>query len=165
MVLIIADRERGSANPNPMRSGGPYPIAFGALVMFLGFGSAAFHGSLTRVGGWLDTLSMILFVLGLLAYTGVRAMRVDDRLITVSALYVGVGTTLGYVTWVARGSGIWVFGVLVAAAVLVELVVSTVGIRGLRRERNPWLLLTLATFAVALGSGSCRGLALRCVFR
>ena len=149
-ILLIADRSRRSGNPNPMLGGGLYPVAYGALVMFLGFGSMAFHGSLTRFGGWLDTLSMILFVVGLLVYTVARVLRVDDRERLVATLFVGAGGVLAGATWLLDGSGIWAFAVLVAATVLLELAVSAFGIRGLRRAPVPWLLLTLATFAVAL---------------
>jgi hypothetical protein len=156
LILAIADRERarrrGGARsaPNPMMSGGFYAVLYGAVVLFLGPGSMAFHGSLTRFGGWLDTLSMILFITFVLLYDAARILRFDDRRTVFAGAYLSLNALLAVFTWVAYGSGMIVFVGAVAVAVILELVLSTRGIGGVRRPLLPWLTLGLVTFAIAL---------------
>jgi hypothetical protein len=156
LILLIADRERarrlagaGSA-PNPMKTGGFYAVFYGAVVLFLGPGSMAFHGSLTRFGGWLDTLSMILFITFVLLYDVARIFRFDDNRTAFAGIYVAIAVLLGVFTWVVEGTGTFVFAVAVAGAVILELVLAIRGLRGVRRPLLPWLTAGLATFAVAL---------------
>ena len=151
-ILLIADAERRRRQPapNPMLLGGVYAIGYGFVVLLLGPGSAAFHGSLTQFGGWLDTLSMIAFISFILLYDVFRVMRADENHGRFAGSFVGVLAALGALTWFIEGSGILVFAALVAGAVILELVIATRGVHGVQRPLIPWLALGLATFAVAL---------------
>ena len=154
-ILLIADLERrrrltGDSVANPMREGGFYAVGYGFVVLLLGPGSAAFHGSLTQFGGWLDNLSMVAFIGFVLLYDAFRILRVDQNRAAFLGSYSAALAALGALTWFVAGSGILIFGALVAAAVIVELVISVRGMRGLRRPLVPWLALGLTTFAVAL---------------
>jgi len=158
VILLIADSERRRRQqtdetqraPNPMLEGGFYAIGYGLVVLLLGPGSAAFHGSLTLFGGWLDTLSMIAFISFILLYDAFRILRAIDSHGAFAASYLAVLAAFGALTWFVPGTGVPVFAVLVAATVILELVISTRGIKGVRRPLFPWLALGLATFAVAL---------------
>lgn len=158
VILLIADgerrrrRESGETQPaqNPMLEGGFYAIGYGFIVLLLGPGSAAFHASLTHFGGWLDNLSMVAFISFILLYDAFRAFRADDSYGAFGASYAGVLIALGALTWFLEGSGIFVFAGLVAAAVILELVISLRGVNGVRRPLLPWLAVGLGAFAVAL---------------
>jgi hypothetical protein len=153
LILWIADRERvgtpglGRSPSNPMTTGGFYAIAYGAVVLFLGPGSMAFHGSLTRFGGWLDTLSMILFITFVLFYDAERIFRFSER--TFFGLYAGLAAVLGAFTWFVDGSGTIVFGVGVLLAVLLEVAFGLWGI-GVKRPLSRWLAAGIGTFILAI---------------
>jgi hypothetical protein len=149
-LLFVADRERGRRAANPMREGGAYAIAYGALVLFLGPGSMAFHGSLTRVGGWLDTLSMITFISFLLAYDLARVARTDHRPALVMVAFATWSAGLALLTWFADGTGVGVFAVLVAAAVVLEVAIAWKRLGGVLRRPVPWLIAAIGLFVVAL---------------
>jgi hypothetical protein len=158
LILLVADSERRRRHerhetqpaPNPMLEGGFYAIGYGFIVLLLAPGSAAFHGSLTHFGGWLDTLSMVAFISFILLYDLFRTVRADESHGAFAASYAGVLVALGALTWFLEGTGIFVFAGLVAAAVILELVIALLGVKGVRRPLFPWLALGLGAFAVAL---------------
>lgn len=155
VILAIAERDRrrregASRSGNPMTAGGPYALAYGAVVLALGPGSMAFHGSLTRVGGWLDTLSMILFITFVLVYNLARVLRRDDDPATAAIGYVGLNSVLAALTWVVPGTGVLVFALVVVGVVGLELAIAHRGLAGVRRARSPWLPAALGVFLVAL---------------
>ncbi len=154
-ILLVADAERrrrqqSQRAANPMLEGTFYPIGYGLVVLLLGPGSAAFHGSLTQFGGWLDTLSMTAFISFVLLYDAFRIARTDDNHVAFAGAYAAVLAALGALTWLIAGTGIFVFAALVSIAVILELVVATRGAAGVRRPLMPWLVAGLVTFAVAL---------------
>jgi hypothetical protein len=154
LILAFADRVRAGRTEfdprrNPMLSGGFYAVSYGAVVLFLGPGSMAFHASLTRFGGWLDTLSMILFITFVLLYDVARILGYHNRLVFAGA-YIGVNVVLGLITWIVSGSGVAVFAAGVALAVCLEVAIALRGIGGVRRPLFPWLAAGLTVFAAAL---------------
>jgi hypothetical protein len=151
-ILVMAGRDRGRAglSANPMTGGGLCPVLFGLVVLLLGPGSMAFHGSLTRFGGWLDTLSMIAFISLLLVYDAVRLLRFDGNRSGFLVAYGAILGLLGALTWVIDGSGTPVFAVLVAIAVLLEAWICLRSPMGISRTAVPWLLAAVGTFGLAL---------------
>ena len=151
IVLAITDRDRAAGSTaNPMRSGGFYAIAYGALLVFLGPGAMFFHGSLTHFGGWLDNLSMILYVSFIVLYDLARVFHWDERIGVFVGVYAIVNVALGLLTWFAQGSGTVVFAVLAVVAVVTQIVILWKRPGGIDRNLLPWLLAGLISFAVAI---------------
>ena len=81
-----------------------YPLLYICVVVFLGLGSMWFHGSIVQWAGFIDLLSMFLFVTFILYYSWLRCRptvndtRLKDILFPVIYVLVAVGvTTLAYV--------------------------------------------------------------------
>lgn len=151
VILGIADRDRSSAHAGagPMASGGLYAVMYGALAVFLGPGSMFFHGGMTRFGGWLDNLSMVLYVSFLLLYDAARIFRFDANRTIFLVLYSGVILFLGSLIWAVDGSGKYVFGILAVSAMILQAVIILAKPNGLSRTFIPWLLSALIAFGVA----------------
>jgi dihydroceramidase len=151
IILVWAGRDRGRAAGalNPMTGGGLYPLLFGFVVLLLGPGSMAFHGSLTHVGGWLDNLSMIAFISFIVLYDLARLLRFDSSPVAFLVSYGLTLAVLGVLTFLIDGSGTVVFGIVVGLAVLMELWIVWRSPMGVNRTAIPWLLVALVTFAVA----------------
>ncbi|NIM94240.1 MAG: hypothetical protein GTO18_11085 [Anaerolineales bacterium] len=137
----------GSAPGNPMATATFYSVGFGAAVIFLGPGSMFFHASMKKWGGWIDNLSMYMFISFFLLYEVVRVLDAGVGLFIV--LFLGVNIGLGILTWMVDDSGKWIFGVLVAITLTTEVVFLTTNAGGLEREWMPWLLLALISFGAA----------------
>jgi hypothetical protein len=150
-ILFVADRERFRrfAGENPMVGGSFYAVMYGFVVLFLGPGSMAFHGTLSRIGGWLDTLSMLSFITFILVYDGARTLRLDDRPGRFVLVWAGILAVLGAATWAVPGTGVPAFGVLTVILVPVEALIATKGLRGIRRKGR-WLAFAVLSFGAAL---------------
>lgn len=151
VVLAITDRDRAAGGAaNPMRSGGFYGVAYGGLLVFLGPGAMFFHGGLTHFGGWLDNLSMILYVTFVVLYDAFRVWRWDDRIGAFVGFYAFINLTLGVLTWLVGGSGTIIFAVLAGMAVLAQGWILWKRPSGIERKFVPWLLAGLISFGVAI---------------
>lgn len=154
-ILAFADRQRArqaggtSSATNPMAAGRWPAVAYGFLVLGLGLGSMAFHGSLTRLGGWLDTLSMILFITFVIVYDIARINRFDGDRARVLGTFAFLNAPLALLTWEVAGSGTRVFAIGVAVAIALELLLAFRGAGGRKRSAALWLPFALLTFAVA----------------
>lgn len=151
IILAIADRDRRSTTPaaGPMSAGGFYAIAYGALAVFLGPGSMFFHAGLTRFGGWLDNMSMVLYVSFLLLYDASRIFRFDANRALFIGLFAGVNVLFGVLIWLVDGSGTVAFAILAVGAVLAQIAILLWRPGGVSRHFMPWLLAALIAFAVA----------------
>jgi len=78
---------------DPMEERTFYAVLYGCVVIFLGPGSMFFHASMKKWGGWVDTLSMILYTAFLLVYdfTGIVDGGETLFLIVFLSLVVGLG--------------------------------------------------------------------------
>jgi len=132
-----------------MTSGTFYPIFFGMIIILLGPGSMYFHGSLTRWGGFLDNLSMALFISFMILYNLFRLFRWDDQKVVFAIVYAVVNLALAIPSYLVDDFGLMSFMVLVAVAVIFEIVICASSPRGVSRQWTPWLLVALITFAVA----------------
>jgi len=151
IILALADRDRAAGGAmNPMRSGRFYALVYGGLAVFLGPGSMFFHGGLTHLGGWLDNVSMILYVTFILCYDAFRIWHWDDRIGAFVATFVGINVVLGILTWFLEGSGTILFAALAVVAVVTEGVILAAHPGGLTRRFRPWLLWALVIFGIAI---------------
>ena len=140
---------RRAGRPASAMAGGWHADVYGLLVIALGLGSIAFHASLTRLGGWLDTLSMIAFVTYVLVYDVACIRRLErDRTRVVGTFAVG-SALLGLGTWEVPGTGTSAFTVLLLIVIFIEVAMATTGVGSIRRSPSPWLLGALVTFAAA----------------
>ena len=152
IILAMTDRDRAATTPgpNPMATGRFYALFFGGLVVFLGPGSMFFHGGLTHLGGWLDNLSMILFVTFILCYDAARIWRWDDRIPLFTGVFVAINVVLGLLTWFLEGSGTILFIILAVGLGATEIVIAWVGPRKVDRRFLPWLVAGFVALAIAI---------------
>jgi hypothetical protein len=149
--LLILTSVGGASAPtpsNPMTAATAYSILYGVLVVFLGPGSMFFHASMTKLGGWLDNLSMNLFISFILVYDITRVLHLGVAAFWVVFLILNVA--VGIVTWRVDDSGSKFFIGLIVAVALVEVLLLTAQLGGVERTFAPWLLLTVVAFGVAI---------------
>jgi hypothetical protein len=130
-----------------------YAVLYGAVGVFLGLGSFAFHGSMRAWGGYLDVISMHAFLAFMLAYD---LARIHDRAWGWFFGWFGglLAVFSALVLWLPPEHGKTLFAVFVGVTLLAEAAVSYPALRpwAPRRidpRRMPWFWAGLATFAVA----------------
>jgi dihydroceramidase len=150
-LAVLADaRRRGSS---PMAVDPLYPRLYGALAIFIGVGSFAFHGTMRAWGGAVDLISMYAYVGFFIAYDLGRIGRWErGRFLT--ALVVLTATPSVALVAIPPESGKWVFAGLVGVALLAEASVSIPALRPWSERtidpvRRPWFWTGLAAFAAA----------------
>lgn len=150
LVLFDAGSRRGTGRM------GREPRAawlYGAVAVFLGIGSFAFHGSMRAWGGYLDVLSMHAFVAYVLAYdldrihqwTWSRFAAWFGSLLTVFAALIAL---------LPPEHGKTLFGALVVLILVIEAAVSFPALRPwsevrLEPRRMPWFWAGLGLFVGA----------------
>lgn len=145
-ILLHLARVPPAGGPNPMAERGFFPLLYGLLVIWLGPGSMFYHASMKQWGGWLDNLSMNLFVLFPIAYDLCRLRRWGRQ--GFLAVYLPAASVLAVLGWLVQWEhfGKLVFGLLIAAAICVEVAVAASD----RLERRwRWLLIGLGIFGAA----------------
>jgi Ceramidase len=151
IVLAMSDRDRAAGSTaNPIRSGGFYAIAYGALLVFLGPGAMFFHGGLTHFGGWMDNFSMILYVSFILLYDTSRVWNWSDRVGLFVGIFIAINVAFGLLTWFVAGSGTFVFAGLAVIAVVAQIVILWKHPGGINRRFLPWLLAGFISFGIAV---------------
>jgi predicted membrane channel-forming protein YqfA (hemolysin III family) len=137
---------------NPMREATAYAVIYGCVVIFLGPGSMFFHASLKRWGGWLDTLSMILYTDFLVAYdiAGIAGGGIGLFL----GLWLGIAAVLGLVSAIWPSSpigdlstGSLCFGALALVWLALQFAVLAGG-GSIQRDLGDGLLLLIAAALV-----------------
>jgi len=119
MMLFYLDV---SPLPNPinrMTSDVSYASCYGYLAVFLGPGSMLFHGTLSALGGFMDTLSMYLWLSFIVVYNIIRMFGISK--IPAAIVYTALVTTLAVVQNYRGGDS--VFATLVFIAVFTEIAV------------------------------------------
>lgn len=143
LVRIGRDRGRLSALDHAGHSS-LYRGVFGFVAVFLGIGSAAFHGSLTEWGGWLDLVSMFAVITFVIAFDlAVLRGWSGRRFFGVFSISLA---SLALVQWPLDNSrGKFVFGALLAVALAIEGALAAAHID---RDRR-WLWGSLVTYGIA----------------
>jgi hypothetical protein len=125
-----------------------YAILYGCVVIFLGPGSMFFHASMKKWGGWIDTLSMILYTAFLLVYDFTGIVNGGKTLFLIVFLVLVVG--LGVLTWFVPESplphfsmGALAFGSMAVLWALLQFF-AILGIGGIDRDNGPAILLFIA---------------------
>lgn len=147
-ILFWLDLARGStANPMAFRS--TYSMLYGFLVIFLGIGSIYFHGSLTRIGGFVDNFSMLLYITFLIVYNLFRVRMIDTRPIYFVVLLFLLNSILAIPVYVIDDLGTALFAALVIVYIVIEVWIIATAPGGVRRK-PVWFIVSVAAFAVAM---------------
>lgn len=151
--LWIATRVRDGVDlpavgRNPFTRSRVMPILYAALVVFLGPGSMAMHGSGRTWGGTADVVSMLLYIAFPVAYSGVRCFGGGARAFGWLFLALVMGLALPRALEILPWSGSAVYLVLIPAFILFEVV----GARRRPDVSRDWrpLLWAGASFVAAL---------------
>ncbi len=147
-LLFWLDHAR--PNPaNPMTFRSSHSMIYGFLVIFLGIGSLYFHGSLTRIGGFIDNLSMLVYITFLLIYNIFRVRMIDNRPVFFVAMLFLANSILAIPVYVIDDLGTQLFAVLVIVFIVMEIWILATAPGGVRR--NPrWFAAALVSFAAAM---------------
>jgi hypothetical protein len=150
-LIVLADhRRRGSA---PMAVDGAYPLLYGIVVILIGLGSFAFHGTMRAWGGAVDLVAMYAYVAFFIGYGLVRiAGWGRGRFLTVTALLTAAPSLALAV--IPPQHGKWVFAGMVGVALLVETAVAAPALRPwwpgtVEHRRWPWFWAGLGSFGLA----------------
>jgi hypothetical protein len=152
-VLADAARRRREDSPARMEADRRYARLYGAVAIFLGLGSFAFHGSLKAWGGYVDVQSMHAFVAFVIAYDLARIH--DWRWRRFLAAFTGLLALFSVlIGLIPPEHGKTMFAVVVGLTLVVETAVSYPGMRPwaprpIVPRRMPWFWAGLGTFAVA----------------
>jgi hypothetical protein len=148
LILRRLDRTRLAHTPaNPMQARTFYSFTYGAVVLFLGPASMAFHGSLRQWGGWIDLFSMMLYATFLLLYDVARIRRWPVA--TFVAWYVPVVMIEGLINAAAPKSGQIIFGLSIFAVVVLQILVQAGRVPRVRRPGWGWFAGGLGLFLLA----------------
>jgi len=107
---------------NPFTGSRAMPILYAALVVFLGPGSMAMHGSGRAWGGTVDVVSMLLYIAFPVAYAGARCFGGGARAFGWLFLILVAGLALPRALEVLPWSGSAAYLVLIPAFILLEVV-------------------------------------------
>ena len=152
-LLVLADAGRRRRGTSRMAIDDRYVILYGAVGIFLGLGSFAFHGSLRAWGGYVDVISMHAFLAFILAYD---LARIHDKPWRWFAAWFG-GLMIGFsaaIFSLPPEHGKTLFAGLVVVTLLVEAAVSYPALRPwspvrIEPRRVPWFWAGLGSFAAA----------------
>ena len=152
-LLVLVDARRRRRGTSRIAGDDRYVVLYGAVGIFLGLGSFAFHGSLRAWGGYVDVQSMHAFLAFILAYD---LARIHDRawswfLGWFVALLAGFSAAIA---WVPPEHGKTLFAFFVLVALGVEAAVSYPALRPwspiqIDARRMPWFWAGVGSFAAA----------------
>ena len=132
-----------SATPDrPLRRSDALLLAFACVG--IGLGSWFYHASLTFVGQWLDVMSMYLLGTFMVLHAAQRLRPMGDRAFVVG--YVSVNVALGVLLIVWPEARRYVFGGLIAAALMLEAILHH---RKQTALQARWLIAALGVYGVA----------------
>jgi predicted membrane channel-forming protein YqfA (hemolysin III family) len=143
--LAVLGALGGVAGSGLMARDLPVRRLYGAIAVFLGIGSFLFHGTMRAWGGYLDLLSMHVFIGFLLAYDLAR-IRGWGRAAFSAALWPLVAVFAGLLLVIPPEHGKTLFAVLVVVTLGLEAVAG----RGRTVvHRIPWFWAGIVTFLAA----------------
>ncbi len=140
---------------NPSYKNSPGLISlYSAVILYMGPGSMFFHGSMTQWGGYMDVISMYLFVFFIICYLIYRNWDLSSRFFYLSYLLLNSAFIVLVVFWHDLSSQVFVF----VAATLISLALLQVVPRdklALGRKKdlsfgNRWLAGAFGFFLVAV---------------
>jgi hypothetical protein len=145
-ILVLLSTSRGSrpahTTSSLMRSNTVYPVLYAAAAAVTGAGTIFYHASLTFWGQTADVFGMYLIATFLVLYNLARVVRI--RVATAAAMYVIGNTVLFAGLLTVPQARRYAFGVLIVAAVVLEVVARR---RGLITTSPKLFMYALAMFA------------------
>ncbi|MHC4954361.1 MAG: ceramidase domain-containing protein [Planctomycetota bacterium] len=143
MLFYIDAYPDGSSSPNPMTYRNLFTVLYGLVVIWLGPGSMFLHASQKVWGGWLDNLSMNMFVTFVLCYETTRIF--DLGVVPFVILWMLLNVGLGLLTWFWKWdyTGILTFAVVIALVIAAEIYIGI--------EETPRQGLWMIGVGVAMG--------------
>jgi len=132
---------------NPMAGPDLYSVGLGMVIIFLGPGSMFFHASMKAWGGWIDNISMNLFISWVALYDVFRLVHGSELLFSVAWLLVNGVIGAFLIAYLRKGYGKWVFAGLIGFYLLTSVLVA-LSVGGVHRDFG-WLIVALAVFSVA----------------
>lgn len=117
---------------------------YALVVILLGWGTVAMHGSLTSFGGFLDVSSMYIWVSFCLCYSFIRVIRRGVFLFVL--VYAGLNIILMNASLPVEET----FGALITAAVILECIYRLINRKQVAFE-NKWILYTAISFFSGFG--------------
>ncbi len=152
-LAVLLDAGRRRRGTSRLAFDDRYVLLYGAIGLFLGLGSFAFHGSMRAWGGYLDVVSMHAFLAFILAYDLARIHRKAWPWFIgwFAALFAAFSAA---VLLLPPEHGKTLFGVFVGVTLLVEAAVSLPALRPwapvrIEARRMPWFWAGLGAFAAA----------------
>ena len=97
------------------------PILYALLVIFIGPGSMALHGTGHAWGHTVDVLAMFTFIMFPIAWSATHLLRGEDRTFWAIYLAVTIPLTLAHVFGVLPFSGIALYAVLIPTTIALEV--------------------------------------------
>jgi hypothetical protein len=124
-----------------------YPGMYGAMTMFMGPGSMFFHASLKHWGGWLDSVSMYLFMSYILTYNVTRFWNWPRWAWGLS--YAGVNLPLAILAWIFHEQSTNFFALLGLFALCSQLMIAYTSRVGTDQSGHWWFFGGLVSFVTA----------------
>lgn len=154
-LLVLVDAGRRRRGTSAMAGDDRFVLLYGAVAIFLGLGSFAFHGSMRAWGGFIDVQSMHAFLAFILAYdlARIHARRWPWFFAWFAALLTVFTVAIALLP---PEHGKTLFGVFVGVLLLVEAAVSYPSLRPwaprrIEPRRMPWFWAGVGSFALAFG--------------
>ena len=145
----IGWERRGSRSrlSNRMTQTAFYPAAFGFMTIFMGPGSMFFHGSLKQWGGWLDSVSMYLFMSFILVYNLTRFW--DWPRWAWGLCYAALNVLFALLAGIFHEQSTAFFAVLGGLALVTQAMVAHTNRIGTASSGHWWFFAGVVSFLVA----------------
>lgn len=149
MLWVIGWERAGTPSrlANRMTQTAFYPAAFGFMTIFMGPGSMFFHGSLKRWGGWLDSVSMYLFMSFILVYNLTRFWNWPRPAWGVA--YAGLNLLFAWMAWIFREESTNLFAALGGLALISQVMVARTDRIGTATSGHWWFFAGVVSFLLA----------------
>ena len=126
-----------------------YATAFGLIVMYMGPGAMFFHASLKNWGGWLDAMSMYLFIGFVLVYNLARTY--DFNRIIASVIFILLVGLAGVFAWGFEGIGRLIFTGIGVGAIVAQVLFARRPDRYSAVSGHWWFFAGLMVFLSGFG--------------
>lgn len=107
---------------NPFATSRSLPLVYALLVIFIGPGSMALHGTGHAWGHTVDVLAMFTFIMFPIAWSATHLVRGEERTFWAIYLSLTVPLTFAHVLGVLPFSGVVLYAVLIPITVALEVV-------------------------------------------
>lgn len=145
LYIDLASVTEGEAVPNLISTVGVYSILYGCCVIWLGPGSMLLHASQKVWAGWLDNISMNMFVSFIFVYDLTVLLNMDIEFFL--PVYIVLNVILAVVLWFWGEThlGKWMFGIIIGAFLITDIVHMILE----NNRQLAWFFTGLGTFVVA----------------